>query len=436
MRLPLRYGKTGLTLEVPDSWDVTVVARRPMPVISDPAAAIETALDNPAGASRLSVESRGCKTACILVCDVTRPVPNGLILRPLITRLLEAGLDPRFITVLVATGLHRPNEGAELAALIGDPWVFEHAVVVNHFARRDEDHVLLGTTSQGIPVCLDRRLVEAQVRVAVGLVEPHFMAGWSGGRKLLLPGVAHADSIMAFHSARILAHPGATTCVIRHNPLHAAQTEALRMVGRALALNVVIDDERAPAFASFGGIEESLAEAIAFAERYMRVRVPARFPVVLSTGAGYPLDATYYQTVKGICAGASILQHGGDLFVASACQEGFGSKEFLEAQERMVRLGRQAFLRDAALKARAPIDEWQTVMLVKALGIATLHFFSEGLGPREQAATGAVMTHDLLHDLQAAVRRVDGHRLAVIPEGPYAAPQTAAESEGGGDDVA
>jgi nickel-dependent lactate racemase len=436
MRVPLRYGKTGLTVEIPGSWDVTVVSRKPMARLADPAAAVEAALDNPSGSGRVDTEARGASTACILVCDITRPVPNGLLLRPLITRLLDAGLTRKAITVLVATGLHRPNEGEELAAVIGDPWVFENAVVANHFARRDEDHVLLGTTSQDIPVRLDRRFVEASFRAVVGLVEPHFMAGWSGGRKVILPGIAHADTIRAFHSARMLSNPRVVPCVLKENPLHEAQTEALRMVGRALAVNVVIDDERKLAFASFGGIEESLAETVVFAERHVRVRLPRPYPVVLTTGAGYPLDATYYQAVKGICAGALILEPGGDLFVAAACQEGFGSKEFLAAQQAMVRLGRQPFLREAMLKARAPIDEWNTVMLARAADRGTVHLYAEGLDENQQAATGVKTCRDLERELRRAVERAGERRIAVIPEGPYVAAETDASDGGDGGEVA
>ena len=291
-----------------------------MPAAADPAACIRAALEN------LDREARGAASACIMICDVTRPVPNGLVLRPLIERLSAAGIARGAITVLVATGLHRPNEGDELAAVIGDPWVAEHAVIANHFARDDDAHVMLGTTSQGVPVRLDRRVVNADLRIAVGLVEPHFMAGWSGGRKLVLPGCAHADTITAFHSTRLLEHPRAEACSLEGNPLHEAQGEALRMLGQTLAMSMVINDERELAFAHFGGAEESLAAAVAFADPYVRVGVPSSFPVVLSTGAGYPLDATWYQAVKGVCAGASILQPGGHLFVVSRCAEGFGSR--------------------------------------------------------------------------------------------------------------
>lgn len=413
MRCALRYGKDGLEVNLPDSWDVTVVARPPMPAAEDPAACIEAAL----GPVR---EARGARSACIMICDVTRPVPNALVLRPLIERLLEAGLQRKAITVLVATGLHRPNEKEELEAVVGDPWVAEHVVIANHFARQDDGHVMLGTTSQGVPVKLDRRVVEADVRIAVGLVEPHFMAGWSGGRKLVLPGCAHADTIMAFHSTRLLEHPKAEACSLDGNPLHEAQGEALRMLGKTLAVSLVINDARELAFASFGGAEESLAAAVAFADPYVRVAVPAAFPVVLSTGAGYPLDSTWYQAVKGACAGAAILQPGGDLFVAARCAEGFGSPDFRASQERLCREGREAFRSGSRRKPRAAIDEWETIMLLKALDVGTIHLYSEGLSREEHAITAAVRVDDLAAGLRSAVESADGRRLAVIPEGPYA----------------
>jgi nickel-dependent lactate racemase len=435
MRVLLRYGTAGLELEFPDAWDVTVLAKKRMALLADPRQAIAAALDAPAGALvgalPLSQAAAGCRTACILVCDITRPVPNGMILRPVIERLLGAGMHPAAITVLVATGLHRPNEGAELAAVIGDSWVFSHSSVVNHFARRDEDHAHLGVTSQGIPIRLDRRLVEADIRVAVGLVEPHFMAGWSGGRKLVVPGVAHADTITAFHAARMLAHPRATACKLSGNPLHEAQREALGMLGKALAVSVVIDESRQLAFVSFGGIEESLAAAVAYAEPYARVRVPHAFPVVLASAAGAPLDATYYQTVKGICAGAAILESGGDLFVASECAEGLGSPEFRASQHRLRELGREGFRAEAAGRARADIDEWQTFMLLKALDRGTVHLHAPRLGPEDQALTGALPAADLPAALRAAVQRAEGRRLAVIPEGPYMAPWLGPENQGG-----
>jgi nickel-dependent lactate racemase len=417
----MSYGTRGLDLELPADWDVTVLSKPSMPVLADPLAAIASCLDSPLGSGSLGEEARGRRSACILVCDVTRPVPNALILRPLIERLLGAGVAPRAITVLVATGLHRPNEGEQLSRLIGDPWVLERVKVVNHFAREDEQHVRLGTTSLGIPVRLDKRFVEADVRIAVGLVEPHFMAGWSGGRKLVLPGIAHADAISAFHAARMIGHERASTCSLEGNPLHETQREVIRMLGKVLGVNVVIDDRRRLSFASFGGIEESHAAAVRFADPYFRLPVARRFPTVLASGAGFPLDSTYYQAVKGICAGAAILEPGGELFVVSACCEGLGSAEFRASQKLLRDLGNERFRAEAFGRRSSPIDEWETVMLLKALEVGHVHLYCEGLDDEERALTCVLPCADLLGELGACVARDPLRRIAVIPEGPYVA---------------
>ena len=206
MNINMKYGKTGLPLDLPDDLDVTLIQKKAMPVLKDPEGAIKAAFANPVNAKALREEAKGCRSCCILICDITRPVPNGLILTPLIKELIEAGIAPDSITVLVATGLHRPNEGDELRELVGSDWVLDTVNVANHFARRDDDHEYLGTTSGGIEVRLDRRFVQADLRIVVGLVEPHFMAGYSGGRKIVAPGVAHEKTIRSFHCARVLEH--------------------------------------------------------------------------------------------------------------------------------------------------------------------------------------------------------------------------------------
>ncbi|MCE2461785.1 MAG: DUF2088 domain-containing protein, partial [Pseudomonadales bacterium] len=208
MIVDLLYGRTGLPVRFDDDMDVTVIAKPPMPLIPDPDTAVRQALAAPVGCAPIADLARDGNSACILICDVTRPVPNNLLLRPLIETLLDAGVDAGNITVLVATGLHRPNLGAELAELVGDSWVLDRVAVENHDARDDAAHVDFGETpTLGTPVKLDRRFVEADLRIATGLVEPHFMAGYSGGRKVVAPGIAHADTIRTFHSARFLENP-------------------------------------------------------------------------------------------------------------------------------------------------------------------------------------------------------------------------------------
>jgi len=322
MKYLMDYGRTGLELELPDHWDVTVIGKKPMPVLKDPAAAMVEALTRPVGSKTLAEEAEGHSSACILICDVTRPVPNRLILPAVIRELLQAGLDAQQITVMVATGLHRPNEGAELRDVVGDDWVLETVRVVNHFARNDEDHVSLGLTSRGTPIKLDRRFVEADLRLITGLVEPHFMAGYSGGRKLIVPGVAHADTITRLHSAAFLESPSAANCVLDGNPLHEEQLEIVRLIGGALGVNTVINELRQTCFVNFGDVIESHHVAVDFMKKYGEIVMPRRFGTVITSSAGYPLDKTYYQTIKGMVGPMDILQPDGDLFIVSECSEG------------------------------------------------------------------------------------------------------------------
>src|SRR5271169_80777 len=150
MIIDMKYGKTGLSLDLPGDIDVTLIQKKAMPVLKDPEGAIKAAFAAPVNCKTLREEARGCSSACILICDITRPVPNGLLLPPVVKELTEAGMNPASITVLVATGLHRPNEGDELRELVGSDWVLDTVSVVNHFARRDDDHEYIGTTSAGI----------------------------------------------------------------------------------------------------------------------------------------------------------------------------------------------------------------------------------------------------------------------------------------------
>ncbi len=237
MIVELKYGKSTLPVAIPDACDVTVIRKKPLPVIDDPRRAVREALDAPVAAAPLSALARDKRSVCILICDVTRPVPNALFLRPMIEDLLRAGIAAGEITVLVATGLHRPNEGAELEALVGDRWVLDTVRVENHYARDDAAHVDFGVTAnRGTPVKLDRRFVEAGLRIATGLVEPHFMAGYSGGRKVVAPGIAHQDTIRTFHSARFMEDPAAIQCNLEGNPLHEEQVEIMAMLGEVYAL--------------------------------------------------------------------------------------------------------------------------------------------------------------------------------------------------------
>ena len=422
MNITMKYGKTGLSLDLPRDLDVTLIQKKTMPVLKDPEGTIKAVFANPVNCKTLREEAKGCRSCCILMCDITRPVPNGLILPQLIKELIEAGMAPDSITVLVATGLHRPNEGDELRELVGSDWVLGNVKVCNHFARRDDDHEYLGTTSGGIEIRLDRRFVKADLRIVVGLVEPHFMAGYSGGRKIVAPGVAHEKTIRSFHCAGVLEDCRSANCILEGNPLHAAQIEVVQMVGKCLAVNTINDEDRRISFVNFGEIVESHLQAVSFVRPYAEVRLKTKFKTVLTSSAGYPLDKTYYQTIKGMVGPLDILEPGGNLIIVSACSEGMGSPDYAEAQLCLIDKGPEQFLSGIIEKKFAAIDEWQTEMQVKAMKRANIYLYTEGLTKEQQALTGVTVVKSPLTAVMKSVKAQGDRRVAVIPEGPYVIP--------------
>ncbi len=424
MRVKMNYGRNGLYIDFPESWDITVIEKTAMPVPPDPAKAVLEALAGPVGSGTLVAEAAGRRSACILICDITRPVPNGVILTPILQELLKAGLKKEDITILVATGLHRPNEGEEMRELVGSDWVMENFKVVNHFARNDADHVSLGVTGRGTPIKIDRRFVEADLKIVTGLVEPHFMAGYSGGRKVIAPGIAHKDTITTFHNASFMEHANCANCVLEGNILHQEQLEVLHKIGRVLAVNTVIDDKRNMSFVNFGEIEASHLEAVAYMKRYAEIATDRKFKTVITSGGGYPLDKTYYQTVKGMVGAMDLLERGGDIIIFSECSEGMGSAEYVEAQRLLVKHGVLGF-RDLILKkSRAAIDEWQTEMQLKPMEIGNIHLFS-ALSKENLGLTGVHCSENgaVPLDYIRSIIGVPGAAIAVIPEGPYVIPR-------------
>ena len=419
----MRYGRKGLTLDLPEDLDVTVIRKKAMPVIADPQGAVSSTLANPVGCRSFYEEARGCESACILICDITRPVPNGIVLPTLVKELLRAGIKREAITVLVATGLHRPNEGEELREVVGNDWVLETVSVVNHYARNEKEHISLGNVSGDIPVKLDHRFLRAELRVVVGLVEPHFMAGYSGGRKIIAPGAAHEDTIRVFHSARILEDCRAANCILEGNPLHDAQLQILKLVGKAFAVNTVIDEDRRLSFVNFGYIEPSHLDAVSFVRPYAEISVPRRFKTVITSAAGHPLDGTYYQTVKGMVGAIDILEPGGDLIIVSECAGGVGSSEFAAAQKELIRRGSDLFIEGLLKKRSAAIDEWQSEMLVKAMKKGNIHLYSEGLTKDQHSLTAVNCIASPVNAVTASVRAHADSHVAVIPEGPYVIPR-------------
>ncbi|MCL5126049.1 MAG: hypothetical protein M1511_16430, partial [Deltaproteobacteria bacterium] len=243
--------------------------------------------------------------------------------------------------------------------------------------------------------------------------------------KVIVPGVAHHDTITRLHTATFLESPYAANCVLDKNPLHEEQLEIINVVGSALAVNVVIDEFRRPCFLNFGEITASHRGAVDFMSQFAVINLNRRFPTVITSSAGYPLDKTYYQTVKGMVGGMDVLEPGGELFIVSECSEGMGFKTGDEAQERLCSLGPDKFLAELWPKKMAAIDEWQTEMQLKPMRIGGISLYTQGLSEHDLQLTGVktFVDFDLFQEaIRKSVERSKDKCVAIIPEGPYVAP--------------
>lgn len=419
MRVRFAFGRTGLELDLPEGFQYQILEARSAVPLDDPAQAIERALDAPIASPPLADLARGKRSAAIAVCDITRPVPNRQILPPILSRLEAAGTPREGISILIATGLHRPASPQEIEEICG-PEVASRYRVLNHHARELGEHRHLGTTASGTPVYVDERFVAADLHITVGFIEPHLMLGYSGGRKLVTPGLAAQETIKVLHSPRFMREPRAIEGSIEDNPLHRELLEISRMARHDFLVDVALargSGQRPIAGVFAGDPLEAHRKGVDFVSQVMLETLDEPVDAVITTGAGYPLDLTFYQSIKGITAASHIVRPGGKILLLADCEEGTGGKEFT----RMLAEGQsdQDFMR-AIETAPVVADQWQLEKLALVTTKAEALYYVPGLPERYRAS----LWGKAYKTPEAAIARLAsslpaGARIAVIPEGPY-----------------
>jgi nickel-dependent lactate racemase len=420
MRVTLDYGRTGLDVQLPADRVVGPLAIREATPLTDPEAAVADSLRHPIGSWSLAELARGRRNACILVCDITRPVPNRLLLPPLLRTLEEQGIARKDILILIATGLHRPNEGAELEEMLG-PDIVGRYRIENHHGKNLDEHDYLGTTPNGVPVYLDRRYVRADLKITTGLIEPHLMAGYSGGRKVICPGIAALETVKVWHGPRFLEHPRADCGILEGNPVHEENTRIALMAGCDFIVNVCLDGQRRITWVGAGDMIQAWTAGVQFVEGVVKVPVREPVDIVVTSCAGYPLDTTWYQAVKGLTGALPIVKEGGTIILAASLTEGVGSPEFQRLIHENPDLG--VFKERILGKDYFVMDQWQLEELAKVVARCRVKVVSHGLPAEtlrrchvEPAATVEQAVADCLTEYGPDAR------IAVIPKGPYVLP--------------
>jgi nickel-dependent lactate racemase len=305
--------------ELPPGREYRVLEAISATALADAPAAIAAALDSPIQARPLEALARGKRSAAISVCDITRPVPNRVILPPLLERLERAGIPREAIVILIATGLHRGATADEVVEILG-PEIAAAYRWGNHNARELPEHRSLGATRGGTPVYIDERFVAADLHITVGFVEPHLMLGFSGGRKLIVPGLAARQTIEAIHSPKFMRDERACAGSIEGNPLHRELLEIAAMARHDFMVDVALTRERGIAGVFAGDPVEAHRRGVEFVSRAMRRRLDRPVDAVITTAAGYPLDLTFYQSLKGVTAAQHVVKPGGKILLVAACE--------------------------------------------------------------------------------------------------------------------
>ena len=414
MQVQLPFGKNSLTLELPAGTQVPQPA--PAQPLAHPQAAVAAALDQPLGRPPLADLARGRRRACVVISDITRPVPNRLLLPPILARLGQAGLPPSAITILIATGMHRPNLGAELEELLGQE-IADRYPVINHDCQAREDLLPLGEIG-GHLVELNRHFLKADLKILTGLIEPHTFAGYSGGGKSVLPGLASLATMRFMHSHALIQDPRLQSCRLADNPFQDYVRQAARLSGVDLVLNVVLDQKRRLLGMVAGETLAAHDQGCRLAQAHASVSLAAPARAVITTGGGHPLDATFYQSTKGIIAARDLLAPGGEIFLVSACSQGLGGMEFRQLLAQYPSF--EAFEAHFSDPANFVVDQWGVQRLYQCrrhAGRILVH--APGLSQKEAALLGVELVED--PQLAAAQLGAKAGSLAVIPQGPYLA---------------
>ncbi|MFB3778399.1 MAG: nickel-dependent lactate racemase [Bryobacteraceae bacterium] len=416
MRTHLAFGKTGLDVELPAGPNYSFLEARSAVPLADPCRAIEEALDSPAGTPPLEILARGKSSAAISVCDITRPAPNRLVLPPVLERLERAGIARDRIVILIATGLHREATEAEVAEILG-PQIASTYRWGNHNARRLSDHRPLGATASGTPVYIDERFVSADLHLTLGFIEPHLMLGYSGGRKLIAPGQAARETIEVLHSPKFMRDPRTSEGSIEDNPLHEELLEIARMARHDFMVDVALARDRSIAAVFAGDPVAAHRRGVEFVSRVMLELIGEPVDAVITTAAGYPLDLTFYQSLKGVTAAQHIVKPGGKILLLAACDEGAGTPEFRGMLKGFPSW--QGFL-DHIDRSPVVIDQWQLEKFAMVARKADVLFHVPGLPPDYYATLWGTA----YPSAPAAIEALAGSlppkaNVAVIPEGPY-----------------
>ncbi|UCC98557.1 MAG: nickel-dependent lactate racemase [Phycisphaerales bacterium] len=419
MKIRLAYGREGLVIDLPDDLNVRIVEPTHVEGFADQAKAVHDALRQPIASKPLRQRVQSSDRVGVVINDITRATPYPVLLPPLLDQLDH--VPQSRITLFNATGTHRSNTQAELRGMLGDEIVRRYSIVQND-CRDQDSHTLVGTTQAGNDIWIHKDFMKCDVKILTGFIEPHFFAGFSGGGKAVMPGLALLETVLRNHSPKNLDHPMAHWGVTEGNPAWEDIREAASMTQPTFLLNVTLNRDKHVTGVYAGDFEEAHVQGCAFARTNAMVPVEEPFDIVITTNSGYPLDLNLYQSIKGISAASQVVKKGGSIIAAADCWDG------IPDHGEYGRLLREADSVESLLKTVcAPgflkQDMWQAQIHALICRKADVYFYSENL--TNDQIRGALLRP--CRSVEAAVNELLERygrcaSICVLPEGPQTIP--------------
>jgi len=418
MNVNLLYGKTGVCIEVPEENTTIISPKSPAPIQNE-IVALRQAMRNPMGTLPLRELVSPDDTVAIVFCDITRPMPYDVILPVLLEEL--RGVPKKNIVLINGLGTHRPNTEDELNEILGVD-IHKTYRVIQHDCHSKENLVPLGTSSGGYEILVNRIFMDSSIKILTGFIEPHLFAGFSGGPKAVLPGIAGFETITSNHSARMIDDEGSGFAKTTGNPLWENMLEAALLSRPTFLLNITQTENRQITGVFAGDLVLAHKAGVEFAKKSAMISVPNPFDIVISTSAGYPLDISMYQSVKGMVVADQIVKEGGAIILATACPEGL--PETGEYGD-ILQLGNSP--EDILSRIHTPgfmmQDQWDVQLQAQVCQRSRFFIYSEGLTDQEKRMAFATPCDDinsLIHDL---LREYGPNAsIAVLPAGPLSVP--------------
>ena len=424
MDIKLAYGKIGIDLTLPDDANITLVEPKFAPALPDPVAALRRALQHPLESAPLRDLVSSADRVAIVFSDITRPTPNHLLIPAILAELPH--VPPEHIILCNALGTHRPNTLEELSRLLGVEVAQRYRIEQNN-AFDPATQTYLGKTSRGHDLWINTAYLEADVKILTGFIEPHFFAGFSGGPKAVMPGMAGQRTVLGNHDARMIGDPNATWGITWGNPIWEECREAALKTSPTFLLNVSLNRNKHITGVFAGDLDAAHTAGIQFVRETAMVPVTAPFDIVITTNSGYPLDMNLYQAVKGMSAAAQVVCDGGAIIIASECSDGIPDHG-LYGQLLREAGSPDELLQNIYAAPEPRQDQWQAQIQARIQQKADVYVYSDYLTPEQ--IEGALLKPCL--DIPATIeelRRQFGPnaRIGVLPEGPQTVPYFAVQ---------